>query len=264
MNMYDIDAHIAEIYDQSETYSDDIDLLRRLMAAQGAAPQGWRILEPFCGTGRMLLPLALDGHHLTGLDQAHGMLERLRLKLSALPEAVHRRVSLIETDLLQTQWPAGFDLVILGCNCLYEFGCPEDQQAVIQAAAGALQPGGFIFVDNDHMEGELDRSWLTPGVSPAFPIGTCADGTRVDSTWQVVWSDIPARQVRYRRATRLRYPDGQVVEREYLRQTHPVSQAEVQGWLEAAGFNILSIFGDRQGNPYTPRSERAIFWAQKS
>jgi len=138
MNLYDLDAHITEIYDQSETYSDDIDLLRSLVAAQGAASHGWRILEPFCGTGRMLLPLAMDGHHLTGLDQAHGMLERLRHKLSALPEAVYRRVSLIETDLLQTRWPAGFDLAILGCNCLYEFGRPEDQRAVIRIRAGYL------------------------------------------------------------------------------------------------------------------------------
>jgi len=59
-NAYDIEPHIAEIYDQVETYTDDLYLIRRLIG--GRVPL--RILEPFCGTGRILIPLALDGHTL--------------------------------------------------------------------------------------------------------------------------------------------------------------------------------------------------------
>src|SRR3972149_2266514 len=91
-NMYDVEPHIAEIYDQSETYADDVALIRRLI---GPLPhpahckdQQWRgrkhlrILEPFCGTGRILIPLAEDGHTLVGLDQAGGMLARAASKLA--------------------------------------------------------------------------------------------------------------------------------------------------------------------------------------
>jgi SAM-dependent methyltransferase len=72
--VYDIEPHIAEIYDQSETYTDDVKLIRKLINGRGPL----RILEPFCGTGRILIPLALDGHETVGLDQAKGMLSRAR------------------------------------------------------------------------------------------------------------------------------------------------------------------------------------------
>ena len=60
--MYDVEPHIAEIYDQSETYTDDVELVRNLVDRQGFL----RILEPFCGTGRILIPLALDGQNWWG------------------------------------------------------------------------------------------------------------------------------------------------------------------------------------------------------
>lgn len=74
--MVDIEAHVAEVYDQVETYSDDVELIRRLLGNH----RQLRILEPLCGTGRVLIPLALDGHELVGLDQAEGMLPRARAK----------------------------------------------------------------------------------------------------------------------------------------------------------------------------------------
>ena len=48
-HMYDIDAHEAEVYDQVETYSNDIELIRRLPGNCARL----RILEPFCGIGRI-------------------------------------------------------------------------------------------------------------------------------------------------------------------------------------------------------------------
>jgi ribosomal protein S18 acetylase RimI-like enzyme len=44
---------------------------------------------------------------------------------------------------------------------------------------------------------------------------------------------------------------------------HPVSAKEVEGWLRKHGFEILRVSGDRQGNPHTAESGRAIFWARK-
>lgn len=85
-NLYDLEPHIAEIYDQSQTYTDDVDFIRSLMRGRGAL----RILEPFCGTGRILIPLALDGHALVGVDQAVGMLDRARAKVEQLPEDVQQ------------------------------------------------------------------------------------------------------------------------------------------------------------------------------
>ena len=57
--------------------------------------------------------------------------------------------------------------------------------------------------------------------------------------------------------------DGAERRVEYLGRKHPVSGREVTGWLSKYGFEILQVYGDRQGNPYTENSDRAIFWARK-
>lgn len=270
-NTYDLEPHIAEIYDGSVTYREDVDLLLKLLASLPLPPErergqriGVSILEPFCGTGRILIPLVQAGYSLAGLDQSAGMLERLRQKLARLPQDVQGRVSFSQVDVIAGEWPSGFDLVVLGGNCLYELATPDEQEQVIRSAAGALKPGGYIFVDNDHMEGGLSPSWQVPGAQRSFPTGQTADGTRLESTMETIWFDIPARLVKFRRTT-WAYPPGaeKAVEKELIQQKHPVSFSEVQGWLERSGLAIEKAFGDWSGNPYIPASGRAIFWARK-
>lgn len=258
-NPYDIDAHIAEIYDRLEAGLEDVELLRSLI---GTGPR-LRILEPFCGTGRILIPLAQDGHRLVGLDAAQGMLDFAREKLRRLPQPVRSRIVLRHLDVASLAWPQGFDLVILGNNCLYELATAEEQEACLQSAAQALRPGGRLYLDNDHMEGDLDPSWQEPGPALAFPTGLCADGTYLESTLETVWSDAGRRLVRLCRRTKAVFPDGRTVEKEYIQQKHPVSEAEIRAWLTACGFTITGLFGDHAGSPYQPESIRAIAWAQK-
>jgi SAM-dependent methyltransferase len=259
LHAYELDPSIAEIYDQSETYDDDVTLLRRLIGAR----QGLRILEPFCGTGRMLLPLAADGHTLVGLDRAAAMLARARAKLAELPPAAQGRVTLTQADVLHAAWPTGHDLVILGGNCLYELATVEEQAACIARAAGALLPGGHLYLDNNHMEGELDPAWRNPVAGPAFPRGVCADGTRVEATSRTVWYDAPRRLARFCREIEITRPDGAPLRKILCEQKHPPSYDEMAGWLAANGFRMRATYGARDGRPYTPDAPRAIFWAQK-
>ena len=109
-NMYDVDRVVAEFYDLHETYTDDVELIRRLIGERGPL----RVLEPFCGTGRLLIPLAEDGHELVGMDQAVAMLERCRAKTERLPDEVRGRIALVEADVTAATWPTGFDVVVLG------------------------------------------------------------------------------------------------------------------------------------------------------
>lgn len=259
INPYDFDGRVAEIYDQVESHTRDVNLIRSLIGK--GAPI--RVLEPFCGTGRILIPLALDGHTLVGLDQAVGMLRRGGDKIAALDAPVSERISLAAADVIQDPWPGGFDLVLLGGNCFYELAAAEEQERCVAAAAGALKPGGYLYVDNDHMEGELAASWRQAGVRPGFPSGVCADGTRLESTTEVVWWDGPNRLARFRRRTRIIAPDGTSAEVKYEQVKHPVSAEEVRGWLSAYGFKILRTYGNHAGDPYHAAAERAIFWAQE-
>jgi SAM-dependent methyltransferase len=255
--MYDVTPHVAEIYDQSETYTDDVELIQNLIQGSG----GLRILEPFCGTGRILIPLALAGHTMIGLDNATGMLLRASQKIQNLDKDIQGEISLIKADVVDAIWPKNFDLVILGGNCFYELSGPDEQEKCIMNAASALKPGGYLYVDNNHMEGELDPSWQIPGMRAGFPTGVCSDGTSVESWTETIWFDIPNRLAKFRRLTKVNFPDGSSIEQEYFQQKHPVSTAEVQSWLETHGFLIEQLYGDRNGIPYSNESSRAIFWA---
>ena len=259
-NMYDLETHIAEIYDRFETQTEDIEFIRKGIAADHLL----RILEPFCGTGRILIPLAMDGHTLVGLDQSRGMLARARVKIDDLASEVQARIQLIETDAVGSEWPGGFDLVILAGNCFYELASAEEQESTIRSAAQALKPGGRLYIDNDHMEGDLDPTWQQPGVSMAFPTATCEDGTRLSSSLETIWFDAKRRLVRLQRHIQVRRANQTIFEREYIQQKHPVSALEVIAWLKRYGFDIEGQFGDHDGMGYTDDAPRAILWARKN
>lgn len=256
---YDITPHAAEIYDQIETHQEDVRLILEMVQGLGHL----RILEPFCGTGRILVPLAVAGHEVVGLDKASGMLSRAAARIGSLDRAIQSRISLFETDVVQGAWPAQFDLVILGGNCFYELSTAEEQEKCILNALASLKPGGYVYIDNDHMEGDLAPAWQVLDKRSGFPTGVCADGTSVETWVETIWFDIPNRLAQFRRTTRVLLPDGSKIEREYFQQKHPVSAVEVQSWLERSGFIIEKLYGNHQANPYSREANRAIFWARK-
>jgi SAM-dependent methyltransferase len=260
MNPYAIDVHIAEIYDRTETDLEDVALLRRLIGKNKRS----RVLEPFCGTGRILIPLAQDGHEVFGMDQAQHMLDRAQQKIRLLPWNVQQNITLINSDVITANWPQGFDLVILGDNCFYELETAEQQEQCIRLAARSLLSGGMIFIDNDHMEGELAQSWQKLGTSQLSLVGVCSDGTSVESAREAIWFDTFHRLVKFRRWTKIIFPDGRSMEKEFVQQKHPVSVVEIRGWLDDHGFIIEQFYGDHAGNTYIDSSKRAIFWARKN
>jgi SAM-dependent methyltransferase len=260
VSMYDVEAHVAEIYDRIENYSDDVDLVKTLIGER----KQLRILEPFCGTGRILIPLALAGHHIVGIDRAQVMLDRARDKISRLPAEVQSSVQLFKADILASEWPDNFDVVILGGNCLYELATSEEQDHCISRAARSLKPGGYIYLDNNHMEGLLVQSWQELNIEKeAFPTGICLDGTKLNSYWKLTWFDAVARRVMYQRRTIVTSIDGQSKTWEYQMGCHPPSTIEMKSWLDKYCFEVEKLFGDRSGGLYTDTSDRAIFWARK-
>lgn len=259
INPYDIESHLAEIYDQTETQFEDVALLRELIGND----RRLKILEPFCGTGRIFIPLVQDGHEIVGMDDARSMLVRADQKINSLSPALWKKITLIHADVLSSSWPHAFDLVILGGNCFYELATPDEQEKCIRKAMRSLLPGGFIFIDNDHMEGGLDEEWRKIGTIQLSMMGICQDGTSVESTREIIWASEPSRQVKFRRWTKVILPDGNIVEKEFIQQKHPVSTVEIRNWLVSNGFIIERVFGDYDRSSYYKTSKRAIFWAKK-
>ena len=259
---YSADTHIAEIYDQIETQTDDIDLIRHLIDPH----KNLTIFEPFCGTGRIAIPLAEDGHNLIALDKSEGMLQRFRQKLRAQPQAVRDRVQIVLSAVFAANWPGQVDVVLLGGNCLHEVNSSDEQRALVHRAASALRPGGHIFIDNDdHQSPELSPQWRKPpgNACRAFPSGTCQDGTCLEGSTETVWYDIPCRLVHYARRLKVTHPNGEVTHHEWQETCHPVIMEEILTWVREAGFVVEKTFGDKKGSPYGATSPRALVWARR-
>jgi SAM-dependent methyltransferase len=258
--VYDvIDKYIAEIYDQQETQCDDVNLLLSLIGSRQC-----KILEPFCGHGRILIPLAQAGYEIVGLDLSDQLLRILAERLRQLPTEVQTRASFRKADVIADEWSRGFEVVILGCNCFYELAMPAEQERCIAAAARALNPGGHLYLDNDHMEGDLAPSWCHLGVEEnAFPTGVCVDGTLIQGASETVWYDKKQRLVRFHRSVMIQTKDGDIHRREWIQQKHPPSTEEMSAWLNKYGFVTEHLWGDRQRTPYSSESTRAVFWAKK-
>lgn len=255
-NAYDLETYIADVYDQVENHLDDVNLLKKLIRNKNL-----RILELFCGTGRMSIPFIKEGHYVIGIDSAKGMLDWYKKKLKKLN--ISEGYKLIEANALTTDWPTEVDLIILGCNCFYELATKEEQELCIKKASESLNPGGFIYIDNDHMEGDLDESWQEKGIVRKSICGIAQDGSKVETTWKTIWFDVKERLAKFERKAKITKPNGETIESSFIQQKHPVSTYEVKNWLEKHGFKIEKLYGDWNEEAYTDESDRAIFWARK-
>ena len=258
---YDADPHIAEVYDGHETTVEDVALVRRLIGNR----RKLTIFEPFCGTGRILIPLALDGHDMIGLDESQHMLARLKDKASRQPELADG-IRLIHAPVFAVDWPSETDVVLLGGNCFYDVSSSDEQRALIWRAADSLRSGGWVFLDNDdHQSPTLQPSWQNPPGQPrkAFPSGTCRDGTVFEGSTETVWFDVRGRFVHYIRRLTVTHPPAATVSYQWRETCHPTIMADGLTWLEEAGFESEQTFGGKDGRPYGPEAPRCLVWARK-
>lgn len=158
---YDLDAGTSEHYVDAELYDfeyrrrrADVNHYRRL--AKRWRPRG-SILELGCGTGRLLAPLARDGHPIVGIDVAAPMLRRARARVNGLGKAARARVSLVRADMRQFAFATEFPLVICPFNAFQHLYTHTEVSACLAAVRRHLAPDGrFAF---DVMNPDL--RWLT-------------------------------------------------------------------------------------------------------
>lgn len=143
----------AELYDfEYRDHRHDIgwyrNLARRLAASPrpaGAAPL--KVLELGAGTGRITIPLAQDGHHVTALDRMPTMLARLHSKLEDYP-AVTLPIEPVLGDICEMPLADDrFDLVIAPFNVLMHLYRWQDLLACFREVRRVLVPGGHFALD---------------------------------------------------------------------------------------------------------------------
>jgi len=160
-----------------------------------------RVLELGVGTGRLAIPMTGNGLDVTGVDASAAMLSALAAKPGG------ERVRTVVADMVDPPVAAGFDLVLIAYNTLFNLTAPGDQARCLARVAGLLAPTGRLVVEAfvpDPATGQgdavstrqvsVDRVVLS--VSRTDPAGQQVHGQYVDITeagvklrpWQIRWA----------------------------------------------------------------------------
>lgn len=242
---------IARYYDgENENKVDDLPLYSEM-----AEEYGGPILDVGCGTGRISLHLAGEGHHVEGIDYSDAMLERGLRKLKGRAD-VRDRVHFFRGDAGKFAFPQRFGLVLLAYNCLLQLTTQAEQMALLRHLRGALTPNGVMVMDLpnageayaglDDGSVTLERSFLDPDSGNLVMQQSVSALNRIAQTQDIQWiyDEI--------------MPDG-VLKRTLAPLTlRYVFPAELDLMLELVGLQVLERYGDYEGGPFTEGCDRLI------
>ncbi|WP_322796099.1 class I SAM-dependent methyltransferase [Tepidiforma sp.] len=215
------------------------------------------VLEVGCGTGRIAVELAAAGHEVTGIDPSPAMLARARRRAEERGVAVH----FIEGRALELKLETErYGLVLLPLDVFLYCRDGEEQRGTLAALAGALAFDGVLALD---LPGPAQ--WLDPATNGqpllAFS-GVTDEGLRFEC-WHVHEDDLAEQTRRLRVAYDVIGDDGLLRRRVSEHLLRYVGRWELEYLLEAAGLELVDLFGDYDAGPLTGSSERMIAIARR-
>ncbi len=204
---------------------------------------GGPVLELACGTGRVTLPMARDGHEVVGLDASESMLALARRKAADAGLAAE----FVQGDMRDFELRRQFGFIYISCNSLAHLIEREDLRACLAAVRRHLAPGGALAFD---VVLPNPRLLAQPGgVARRLDLGP-NPASALQAEEQAEYDAV--RQVRVSR-WRIRRPDGREERMAplILRQFFP---QELPLLLEAEGLALVERHGDFARNSMAPWS----------
>jgi trans-aconitate methyltransferase len=177
-------------------------------------PADSTVLSAACGAGRYDGLLLEAGHHVLGIDESAGMLERAR---EQFPQAQYEKMGLQEMN---------FHGQFEGAICLdaMEHICPEHWPGILQRFQEALKPGGWLYLTVEVPNTEEVQSSYERSRAMGLPVlyGEVADNVEAS----------------YQRAMSLHSSDVTPDAADVAVYHYHPSLDQVRTWLEAAGLGI--------------------------
>jgi len=237
-----------EWFDQDEyelVYQDRDDheaeqLIDMLLHVVEPAPES-AILDMGCGRGRHARSLARRGFNVTGVDLSRRAIDRARQ--AALEEGLEIRFE--QGDMLEPFGTNYYDGIV---NLFTAFGYFEkeiDHQRALKAMVQALKPGGWFF--QDFLNPPYVEQMLIP--HDDYSIGNVHIHQR--------------RWIENRRINKEISISNNGSNQTFLESVRLFTLEDFRIMYKAAGLEIVQIFGDYNGHPYTSLSPRLLLYARK-
>lgn len=246
MQIYDAFARYYEA--DFGDHAEDISFYRQM-----ARRTGDPILEVMCGTGRVLLPLAEDGHVLTGVDSSAGMLELARAKLAAAGVAAH--VELLHDDARSVELPANhFAMAFVAVNSFMHMEQTRDQLALLATLRRALTRKGLLIIDLFNPDpARLVAEDNRLALERRYTLDGCAVHKFVASE-----SDLATQTSYVTYFYDTTEADGQVSRRTMQFTLRWLYRYELEHLLARAGFTLRALYGSYDIDEYVSASPRLI------
>lgn len=222
-----------------------------------ATRSGGPVLEIGVGNGRIALPIARAGIEVTGIDASAPMLNDLRARLKAEPEAVQKRVRLRRGDMRKLRLGRRFQSVYCTFNTALHLYTRPDVEAFLARAREHLAPDGELVVDlsmpiADDLARDPNRAYRAPRFRhPTAGMVRYEEYFDYDPVRQILFVSMSFEPVDGQPAFVTPLAHSQFYPREW------------EALLHYNGFEATALYGDFLGGPLTRLSETMIWHAKK-
>ncbi|CAN5679485.1 class I SAM-dependent methyltransferase [soil metagenome] len=242
-------AVLSQFYDlEYSVFDADLDMYRQF-AERARGP----ILELGCGTGRVLE--AFDGidYPIVGIDTSNAMLEIARPRI---PETV----TLVQRDMrdcdAEPALPNGpFSFVLSAINTFLHLPDVRSQIETLESVRAVTAPGGIMLLDLFVPDPTLISS-LNGQLSLEFQ-HVFDNRERLDK-WVARTHDLASQLIQTTVYFDVTHPDGSVQRLVDYYSTRYVHLYELEHLLSRTGWDLVSLFGNYDLEPFSSESERIL------
>jgi SAM-dependent methyltransferase len=225
---------------------------------------GGKTLELGCGTGRVLIPTAVAGCEITGLDFSLYMLQKCREKLISQPEKVQSRIKLIQGDMTKFKTGEKYALATIPFRPFQNLITVAEQKACLDCIHRHLAAKGKLVFDVFHtfLPRLIDTKYfmeMEVGPTLKLPDGRVVQRTNRTAAFHHAEQYNDIELIFY-----VDYPDGR---KERLVHAFPMRyyyRYEIEHLLGLCGFKILEFYGDFDKSSFSEESPEMIFVAEKT
>ncbi len=255
---YKWDESLVEIYDAFYTTRKDIDFF----VGHSTKIRG-KTLELGCGAGRVLIPTAMAGCEITGLDISPFMLKKCQEKINRQPKKVQELIRIVEGNMVDFNIDERFSLVTTPFRPFQHLISTEEQKSCLECVHRHLDAGGFLILD-------LFHPFLPSLYEPKYQAETedfaerkLPNGRGIRRTHRNPVIHRDEQYLECEHTYHVSYPDGRKERHVHSFPLRYFFRYEVEHLLELSGFRVRELFGDYDRSPFSQDSPEMIFVAEK-
>lgn len=200
-----------------------------------------RLLDLCCGNGRHLVHMLKHTRRCSGIDYSAALLKLAR-------ENTRGRAALVRADMRKLPFHEAFSVVVNFFTSFGYFMDDEDNEAATRRLARSLRPGGRFLIDflnPPYVEENLKAETVTE-----------RDGFRIhEKRW------IDARRKRVNKTTTVEKDGARVSQSSESVRLYQL--ADLESMLDRVGLELMSVYGNYQGQPLMYDKPRMILIGRK-